>query len=580
MRRAVLLLTLMAVVVIAAGMAISASSGTAGTTSSQVVQAPLIETFKLTADASGNWRHPGVAEDSKGNRLVIFRGPSGDRYWYAYCKKGGSWSSPALIPNQPSLTNSLYADIAVDSTDRFHCLWEKTNEAPVYGSFRDGEGWSGVQKLPLTGRYDLVDAIAVRSTDEVLAVDTRVIGSSKDIWLHTKKKDQAQFSAPKNLTNDWEGSTQGWLAVDSKDHIWVVHKSDYPYNPDPTQDILVIYLSHWDQNNNPVTIDPVEIWQFVSETWGWSFLPQVAVNSEDKVMTAWAFALGANDYVSRLYNPSTKTLGPIIPVNIGLTRNPWHTFYLRLAAHGKDFYLAVIDSARILYLYRFDEMTSKWIRVAQVSDRSVEQFDLYSGYDRMLVAWSSWEDPTDVYLTAVEVNPLIPPTKHLTIQAGSGGTTDPAPGTYTHRTGSSVTITAIPNFPFEFTSWSGDVTGSTTSITVILDADKTVKANFRYLIQPAVNVTVQKKVERGFFNAYYFNILSWESNPLNTAQGVTIAAQRIYRKLRTEANTQWTRIVEVSPTTMTYIDRNVAKYSDYVYAVACVDASGIESPFY
>ena len=90
----------------------------------------------------------------------------------------------------------------------------------------------------------------------------------------------------------------------------------------------------------------------------------------------------------------------------------------------------------------------------------------------------------------------------------------------------------------------------------------------------------ESKVERGFFNAYYFNILSWESNPLNTAQGVTIAAQRIYRKLRTEANTQWTRIVEVSPTTMTYIDRNVAKYSDYVYAVACVDASGIESPFY
>ena len=580
MRRAVLFSTLIAIFVIAAGMAISASSGPAETTSSQVVQAPLVETVKLTQDTGGNWRHPGVAEDSKGNRLVIFRGPSGDQYWYAYCKKGGTWSSPALIPNQPYLTNSLYADIAVDSTDRFHCLWEKTNEAPVYGSFRDGEGWSGVQKLPPTGRYDLVDAIAVRSNDEVLAVDTRVIGFSKDIWLHTKKKDQSQFSAPKNLTNDWEGSTQGWLAVDSKDHIWMVHKSDYPYNPDPTNDILVIYLSHWDQNNNPVTIDPVEIWQFVSETWGWSFLPQVAVNSEDKVMTAWAFAT-ANDYYTRLYNQATKTLGPQIPVGTGLSRNPWHTFYLRLAAHGKDFYLAVIDGARILYLYKFDETTSKWIRVAQISDRSVEQFDLYSGYDRMLIAWNSWEEPTGVYLTAVEVDPLIPPTKTLTIQSGPGGTTDPTPGAYVHKTGSSVTITATPSFPYEFTSWTGNASGSVPTITVTLDTDKTVKANFRYLVRPAVNIIVQRKVERGFFKAIYFNMLSWEDNPLNNAQVVTITAQRIYRKLRTEANTQWARIAEVSPTTMTYVDRNVSnKVLDYVYAVSCLDSNGNESPYY
>ena len=180
-----------------------------------------------------------------------------------------------------------------------------------------------------------------------------------------------------------------------------------------------------------------------------------------------------------------------------------------------------MDPARILSLYKFNETTSQWTQVAQVSNRSVEQFDLYSGYDRMLIAWNSWEEPTGVYLTAVEVDSLIPPTKTLTIQSGPGGTTDPTPGTYVHKTGSSVTITATPSFPYEFTSWTGNASGSVLTITVTMDADKTVKANFRYLVQPAVNITVQRKVERGFFKAIYFNILSREANPLNNAQVVT-----------------------------------------------------------
>jgi hypothetical protein len=335
-------------------------------------------------------------------------------------------------------------------------------------------------------------------------------------------------------------------------------------------------LGQFDKNYNDGDID----WLRVSYSPGWAFLPQVAVNSEDKVMAAWAQST-SGQYMSRLYDPATKTLGPIVSLNIGLCVQPWHTFFSKMAAHGKDFYMAAMTPARILYLLKFDEQKSQWTQVAQASDRSVEMMSLYSGYDRMLVAWNSFEEPSGIYLTTVEVNPLIPPTKLLTIQTGSGGTTDPSPGTYTHPTGSSVDVTAIPGFPYEFTSWAGDASGSALSITVTLDVDKTVKANFRYLVQPAVNVTVQKKVERGFFSGYYFNILSWEANPLNNAQVVTIAAQRIYRKLRTEANTQWARIAEVSPTTMTYVDRNVlSKGLDYVYAVACVDSNGNESLHY
>jgi len=575
MKRAVILLTIMAVIVIAAGMAISASSGRPGTTSSQVGKDPITETYKLTPESSGNYRHPAVAEDSKGNRLVIFRGTEGNQYYYTYSEKGKTWTSPRSIAggSQPSLVRSLYAYIKVDSTDRFHCYWEDANSG-VYASFLDGV-WTTPIKTGLAGRYDLTSALAVRSDDEVVTVDCEVQGLSKDIWVHAKGRHETQFRSPKNITRDpGEGSTQPCIAVDSMDNSWVVWKSDY--HLPGIEENLVIYLGKYDKNYNDGDID----WLRVSYSPGWAFLPQVAVNSEDKVMSAWAQST-SGQYMSRLYDPATKTLGPIISLNIGLCVQPWHTFFSKMATHGKDFYMAAMTPGRVLLLLKFDEQKSQWTQVAQVSDRSVEMMSLSSGYDRMLVAWNSFEEPSGVYLTTVEVDPLIPPTKLLTIQTGSGGTTDPSPGTYTHPTGSLVDVTAIPGFPYEFTSWTGNASGSVPTITVTMDIDKTVKANFRYLVQPSVNITIQRKFERGFFNAIYFNIVSWEANPLNNAQVVTISAQRIYRKLRTEPNTQWARVAEVSGTTMTYLDRDVAnKGLDFVYAVSCVDSNGNESSYY
>jgi uncharacterized repeat protein (TIGR02543 family) len=66
----------------------------------------------------------------------------------------------------------------------------------------------------------------------------------------------------------------------------------------------------------------------------------------------------------------------------------------------------------------------------------------------------------------------------LTIAAGTGGTTNPAPGSYTYDTGTQVTVTATPNSGYKFSGWSGAVTGTTNPITVTMDADKSITANF------------------------------------------------------------------------------------------------------
>jgi len=66
----------------------------------------------------------------------------------------------------------------------------------------------------------------------------------------------------------------------------------------------------------------------------------------------------------------------------------------------------------------------------------------------------------------------------LTIAAGSGGTTDPAPGTYTHDSGTQVSVRAMPNSGYQFSSWSGDASGTTNPITITMDSDKSITANF------------------------------------------------------------------------------------------------------
>jgi len=66
----------------------------------------------------------------------------------------------------------------------------------------------------------------------------------------------------------------------------------------------------------------------------------------------------------------------------------------------------------------------------------------------------------------------------LAIGAGSGGTTNPAPGSYSYQAGSTVTITATPAQGSSFTGWTGANTGSANPLTITMDGNKSLTANF------------------------------------------------------------------------------------------------------
>jgi hypothetical protein len=75
----------------------------------------------------------------------------------------------------------------------------------------------------------------------------------------------------------------------------------------------------------------------------------------------------------------------------------------------------------------------------------------------------------------------------LTTGAGTGGTTSPAPGNYTHDVGTEVSITASSDTGYRFSEWTGDVPAgheNDNPITITMDSDKSVKANFSAIAPP------------------------------------------------------------------------------------------------
>ena len=93
----------------------------------------------------------------------------------------------------------------------------------------------------------------------------------------------------------------------------------------------------------------------------------------------------------------------------------------------------------------------------------------------------------------------------LAIHAGTGGTTNPTPGTYAYDIGTGVGVTAIPDTSYEFSEWSGDITGTENPITITMDEDKSVSSNFIRTV-----------------NEYYLSLTAREGGTTNPEPGTYI----------------------------------------------------------
>ncbi len=104
-----------------------------------------------------------------------------------------------------------------------------------------------------------------------------------------------------------------------------------------------------------------------------------------------------------------------------------------------------------------------------------------------LGAWfgiQSYQPPLPMYSLSVATNP----DSGGSINASISGVVSPIRANY--RDGSPVTLTATPSAGYEFGSWAGDASGTSPTVTITMDGDKDITADFhaiRYTLSTSVS---------------------------------------------------------------------------------------------
>lgn len=156
----------------------------------------------------------------------------------------------------------------------------------------------------------------------------------------------------------------------------------------------------------------------------------------------------------------------------------------------------------------------------------------------------------------------------LTITAGTGGTTNPAPGIYIYPIDSFVQVTAVPNTNFQFLAWSGSATGSQNPINITMNQPKAVTASFLRNIYAPANASGQRVLNRSLSQAEVIDIITFEANSNN----VDILSYKIYMV----KNGVKTGLGAVDANAFLYWSRRVDGSKEAVYQITAINGEGRE----
>ena len=143
-----------------------------------------------------------------------------------------------------------------------------------------------------------------------------------------------------------------------------------------------------------------------------------------------------------------------------------------------------VNEVRDNRTYRYTISMNSWERLADLPFEVGYYVGCRLGYaDGHIYAWqgapSTWEGGGDD--VAYYVFPAPEPVCILEISSTIGGTTDPAPGTYTYPVGTEATVVATPEEDYHFDCWEldGENVGSQNPIAITMDANHTLHAVFQ-----------------------------------------------------------------------------------------------------
>ncbi len=179
------------------------------------------------------------------------------------------------------------------------------------------------------------------------------------------------------------------------------------------------------------------------------------------------------------------------------------------------------------------------------------------------------ENDPDPTTNSASASVTIIQTYTLTITSGAGGTTNPAPGLYTYDKSTTVMVLATAEAGYKFDHWSGNASGSANPLTLVIDGNKSIQANFARVVQTPLNLAGEKLVNRNVSSVECVVQLTWQPNPGNTGA----ISYRIYQV----AFGQAIAIADVAAGTYEYLVRGLQATASYRFGVTAVNSQGWES---
>lgn len=113
---------------------------------------------------------------------------------------------------------------------------------------------------------------------------------------------------------------------------------------------------------------------------------------------------------------------------------------------------------------------------AEVFDTDISPADTYINPDYPAVLYKDLE--TSPRESEAVVYSLCSGPRTLILSASTGGTTNPEPGTYIYDHAERITMSPYKDNGYNFIGWSGDVLSSVRILSITMDSDKSIKANF------------------------------------------------------------------------------------------------------
>ncbi len=289
----------------------------------------------------------------------------------------------------------------------------------------------------------------------------------------------------------------------------------------------------------------------------------VAIDADDNTWISYKMEFPGNgkDILDTILHGVDKGGKDILWKNVS-DQTGW-TWYSRVAinSEGKIMVTWMRSQEKAYFSCLFDPATDKWTEIAEISDGPTRPW--CTMYNKLMAKesdyfWVGVDGERTVVLYKYDA-------EHNSWIKLADCSNRPAYWCSAHMGSDSILI-----------AWDNQVEPTSSYLTTVTG----VLPPPPIKVQSASNLVVDKKVERSFFSGYSLNILSWEDNPLNAEQGLTIAAHRVYRKEATADNSQWALIAALGADVYSYEDKSIASGTDYAYAVTCVDSNGDESPIF